>query len=308
MKSVSPDAAVNRDASGPNANDSVAGSDDVPSAGEKEVGGGDREATGAAKDSTSDIAAVLQGQEAGGLETAATGGRDLAEAGGTSEVGGAKETGDASEAGGASEAGDAKETGGTSEVGTAREAGGAIETGGPEVCTGIVCNVDFPCPPDRPSSCARGNPKSIVNYVTVGCAEVCGTPCCSGATCQGRSQDCPSGTACAYPSPPTTALGAKAQCFDESRTCGGADNKPCASGQYCEHFETLCSGSSCPSPASACSEIKAGVLGTCMPMPRYDSTECIVANPVCGCDGVTYENECARKAANAAMAHRGACP
>jgi hypothetical protein len=292
----------------------------LPSTGGKEIGGGDTEATGAAKDSPTDLAAILQGQEVGGLETAATGAPEVAEAGGASEVGGESEAGDAKETGGESEAGDtrgtrgpseagdAKETGGTSEAGTAREAGGAIETGGPEVCTGFICNVDFPCPADQPPSCARGNPKSIVNYVTVGCEEICGTPCCSGAQCQGRSQDCPSGRACAYPSPPTSASGAKAECLDEARTCGGADNKPCSSGQYCEHFEALCAGSSCPSPTSACSEVKAGVLGTCMPMPLSASTECTVTNPVCGCDGATYENECARKAVNAVTAHRGACP
>ena len=303
---VSPDAAVAKDVNGPGATDATPGRDDVAQAGGRETGGADTEETAAA-DAANDPA--VPGPETG-RDSAETVGRDSVESRPASEVASAgetaasKETGDTGDAAGASETGDAKETGATAEVG-AGEAGSKPDTGAPEVCTSY-CNVDFPCSADRVPACARGNPKAIVNYVTVGCEEICGTPCCSGAQCQGRSQDCPAGTACAYPSPPTTALGAKAECFDEARTCGGADNKPCPSGQYCEHMETLCSGSNCPSSTSACSEVLAGSLGICAPLPA--SSTCDTTDPLCGCDGVTYQNECARKVANAARAHRGACP
>jgi len=294
-----PDAAVKKDVSSFTSTDVAAGHDDVLQIGGKEAGGADTEETGAVKDSPTDLADILQEQEVGGREAGETVGRDVTEAVGAKEVGGGKETEDGSEVGSASEAG-------TREADAATDTSSTMETGGPEVCTRITCNVDFPCPADSVPSCARGNPKSIVNHVTVSCAEICGTPCCSGAQCQGRPQDCPSGTACAYPSPPTTALGAKAECIDQARTCGGADNKPCLSGQYCEHWETLCTGSNCPSSTSACSEVAAGSLGTCMPLTA--SSECEITSPLCGCDGATYENECARKIANAARAHTGACP
>jgi hypothetical protein len=176
---------------------------------------------------------------------------------------------------------------------------------GPEVCTQITCNVDFPCRGDQQPACGWGNPSVINNYVTVDCAEICGTPCCSGAQCLPRPQACASGALCAYPSPPTSARGAKAECIAETRTCGGAEHKVCPSGQYCEHPETLCTGSDCPSATSACDGIEAGGLGICTTLP--DSSTCDTVNPVCGCDGVTYENECARKAASAARAYTGAC-
>jgi hypothetical protein len=263
---VSTDAAVDKEAGGSNLPDVAGGHDDLP-AGET----GSETGT----DATVDSGGVVPRQEVGDIDATETGARDMADAG-------------------------------ADEAGTAIETGRVVDTGQPEVCTGIVCAVDFPCPPDRVSSCFHGNPKVILTYATVGCAEICGTPCCSGAQCRSKTQDCPAGTACAYPSPPTTASGTKAACFDEAKTCGGVDNKPCPAGQYCEHFETLCSGSSCPSSASVCSEVAAGILGTCM--PKRDSSQCDITSPLCGCDGQTYQNECARQIANAALAHAGACP
>jgi hypothetical protein len=176
---------------------------------------------------------------------------------------------------------------------------------GPVVCTTPTCNVDFPCSPEQKAACVWQDPTSIYRHETWSCERVCGTPCCSGAVCKGTTQSCPAGTLCANPTAPTSNLSATAECIDEARTCGGAANKQCASGEYCEHPETLCTGSSCPSATSVCDGITAGGLGICTVLPA--SSECTATDPVCGCNGLTYKDECARKAANAARAHKGAC-
>ncbi len=287
---VSPDAAASKDVAGADTRDVTAPPEEV----------------GGAKDTSADLAIATQGPEAGRSDLAERGDA-LAAAGDINvlaelrgEVGGA----DVREVGG-TDVGDAKERDGATEAGSASEGGSGYDGGGPEVCTQITCVVDFPCAADQQPSCAYGNPSSIVYFETVSCDVICGTPCCSGAQCQSRSQKCPSGTACAYPSAPTSALGAKGECIDETRTCGGTDNKLCPDGQYCEYFETLCSGSNCPGYAGVCDKIKAGGLGICTTLPA--SSTCDTTNPVCGCDGKTYENECARKVANVAGAYTGTC-
>jgi hypothetical protein len=91
------------------------------------------------------------------------------------------------------------------------------------------------------------------------------------------------------------------------QTCGGSQNNPCPTGQYCEQFGLLCDGSGyCPDNLSACGYVNSGGLGTCRPLPT--SAQCSgQTEAVCGCDGVTYANDCARISANAAWAHSGAC-
>lgn len=65
--------------------------------------------------------------------------------------------------------------------------------------------------------------------------------------------------------------------------CGGDD---CARGTYCEKPE-------CDAP-----------VGMCLPFPTVCPAD---EAPVCGCDGVTYFNDCLRRAAGAGAAHAGEC-
>lgn len=77
----------------------------------------------------------------------------------------------------------------------------------------------------------------------------------------------------------------------EGRTCGGIQGTGCPSGQFCDVI-----------PPRACNG--ADLPGIC----RIVSEVCAeIHQPVCGCDGRTYGNNCSRRAARVQLDHEGAC-
>jgi hypothetical protein len=85
-------------------------------------------------------------------------------------------------------------------------------------------------------------------------------------------------------------LSAPAQAAKLGETCDGIAAIRCEEGLRCEH------------PTGQCS--LADGSGTCEEEPIMCEA---IFQPVCGCDGKTYDNDCVRKAEGVQRDHLGAC-
>jgi hypothetical protein len=132
-----------------------------------------------------------------------------------------------------------------------------------------------------------------------GCAESCLAPCNDACDCKNNPDlqlrnDCP--MLC-----PTCGNHWRCEagyCVDtcgpkppeECRQCGGLPGFPCRAGEVCDL------------PPGTCGW--ADLFGQCKPV----GDACIALwDPVCGCDGRTYGNDCERLRAGAQLDHRGEC-
>ena len=152
-----------------------------------------------------------------------------------------------------------------------------------DVCGGFI---GIPCPPGfycqfEAGMCNGADMQGTCVAVTEICPEIW-MPVCG---CDGKTYD----NACELAAAQMQ-KDYDGECKPDGDFCGGIAGFPCKEGQYCQFPEGTCNW--------------ADMMGVCIDVPGA----CIALwDPVCGCDGKTYGNDCELAAAMAQKDHHGAC-
>lgn len=156
---------------------------------------------------------------------------------------------------------------------------------GRDKCCGVICGgvAGIACDDDafckmRIGACERLDSLGMCRPLTSICPEfldpVCG---CDGETYNNECESDAAGVSLAY----------RGECKEP---CGGVAGVLCDDGEFCKFARGTCEVSD---NQGVCTEIPTGCPD--------------VRDPVCGCDGVTYGNECEAHAASVSVDRRGAC-
>jgi hypothetical protein len=85
-------------------------------------------------------------------------------------------------------------------------------------------------------------------------------------------------------------LAGEANAVGQGLACGGFAGIPCNAGLFCEFAVGQCG--------------RFDMMGRCAKAPDVCNQR---FQPVCGCDGKTYGNDCERQASKVSKAHNGKC-
>lgn len=181
------------------------------------------------------------------------------------------------------------------EGGCASGSGGTGSTGGTgsggssdgKTCggiTGAACPADQYCSFPASAKCGAGDQTGTCETKPQICdaiyAPVCG---CDGKT---YGSDCSAASA-------GMSVAKTGECATGGKVCGGRSSAVCATNEYCKY-----------TPAAMCG--RADATGTCTPIVK-DAGCIALYDPVCGCDGKTYGNDCEATRAGVSVDHTGTC-